>query len=718
MALKRSSTLTPRSNVSLSLYRIYCLLVCTLRNMLMLVVLLLSYCNPHIGPRFTSSSHPTFPRTSRPIALGPRRATFCLLDVLFLKTAGLTSGETFSFARPAMVPDGVFLAACVVPPVCLVLVIVWTLVVLRRFRRLAASTGHPPPSLAQFRPSHPVFSPPAPPAFVHAPTPPRGQPVNREELFSVLPPAQPGPGEQPFSIHTTLSRSGTRVLARNASSSQGHTPTTAPSSNSHQELEAAWKRLSGTSKQEHRRSKPERTRRGKGKFGVGDGDDDEWVDVAPGSAATSLGHDAVVDGRSIVDDTLRPAGRTRHRTSTWSAQDFDPLVSPSLKRHSRSASLSAPNSTMRPGPHPLPPGAGYGAPSWSAATSAVDLPTASALTTPDEVPVEGSQESGMPLMSQTSSKESHSPMSPSTPAGPLPGPFLPRYRVQQTPDVTETLRASSVQPGHEQSPSADYTISARSSAYFGTTILPMPTRTLPPTAIYPHTPARLSMRDVDSPACSSPVSPSAHRYFPHSAPPTRSHTRVSHMSTATSAALADLETYAASLSSSFAFPARPSARPTSFADPPLTAFPIRTSSRRQGSIPWFAADAPVEAGEHDMARDSVERAVFRTTSRPISWMPRQGSSGTLPDGVPQLTDLAVSAAERRSRWADVDRFVRAGHQPRYAFTQSVDRPCLMPVGWWSRPSTRETSRPSTQRPRRACSASTCPQPSFRSLTDV
>ncbi|BGO91961.1 hypothetical protein NBRC10512_001086 [Rhodotorula toruloides] len=551
-----------------------------------------------------------------------------------------------------MLSDGLFLAACVVPPVCLVVVIAWTLVVLRRFRRTAASAPSPPHSLAQFRPSQPVFVPPPPPPFLHPPPfpSPSEQPIPRDQLFSVLPPAQPTPAEPPFSIHTTLPRSGTRVLARNASSNQSHTP----SSNSHSGSEAAWKRLSGVSRERTRRDKPERTRREKGKFGVGDADD-EWVAVVPTPTATSAGHDGGIETRSIVDETLRPAGRSRRRTSTWSAQDFDPLVSPSSKRHSASASLSAPNTIARPGPRPLPPGAGYGASAWSAATSAVDLPTSSALTTPDEVMVGGSQESGMPLMRQTSSKEAHSPMSPSTPAHPVPASDTLQYDPHHTPDVTETLRLSRIYPDHEQSPSPDdYTISARSSAYFGTTVLPMPTRTPSPTAIFPNTPTRLSMRDCDSSAFSSPVSPSAPRYFPHSAPPSHAHTRVSHISTATSAALADLETYAASLSSSFAFPAKPAAHSASPSEPPLTAFPTRTSSRRQGSIPWFAADTPAQAVEQDPARDSEEHEVFRRASRPISWLPRQGSSGTLPDGVPQLTDLAVTNPDTVSAKASVD----------------------------------------------------------------
>ncbi|BGP32645.1 hypothetical protein JCM10296v2_004426 [Rhodotorula toruloides] len=551
-----------------------------------------------------------------------------------------------------MVSDGLFLAACVVPPVCLVLVIAWTLVVLRRFRRIAASAPSAPHSLAQFRPSQPVFAPPPPPTFVqpHLVPPPTEQPVLRDELFSVLPPAQPTPVEPPFSIHTTLSRSGTRVLARNASSNQSHTASSTSQSGS----EAAWKRLNGVSRERRRRDKPERTRREKGKFGVDDADD-EWAVVAPTPTATSVGHVATGDGYGVVDETLRPAGRTRRRTLTWSAQDFDPLVSPSSKRHSGSASFSAPNTIARPGPGPLPPGAGYSVSAWSAATNAVDLPRSSALTTPDELTAGGSQESGMPLVRQTSSKKAHSPLSSSTPAHPLPAPHVKQYEPRRTPDATENLRLSRAYSNHEQLPSPDdYTISARSSAYFGTTVLPMPTRTPSPSAILPNTPTRLSMRDFDSPPFSSPVSPSAPLYFPHSVPPTRAHTRVSHISTATSAALADLETYAASLSSSFAFPAKPSFHPASPSEPPLTAFPIRTSSLRQGSISWFAADTPAQATEQGPMRNSEEQEVFRRASRPISWLPRQGSSGTLPGGVPQLTDLAVTNPDTASIKASID----------------------------------------------------------------
>jgi len=269
-----------------------------------------------------------------------------------------------------MVSTGLALAACIVPPACVLIVVVWTAAIFWRLKRLAGqqkSPAAPPPALASpletvelHQPSHPAcvlashLHPPRPDLDTHPPfssTPTTS--ILRTDLFASLPSPRPPPPPEPrFSIRTTFARDGSRVLARPAAGSAAH----------------GEGRRAGEGG-EDRPARPARTRRDRGQFGIGSGDDDDgrWELVQGGARALLPGEGGpgplvVVQGDETV--TLRRRAGLTRRSSTWSAHDFDGVVLPpsssphGLSSHSTSSHAHAASpSPSRPGPRPLPPGA-------------------------------------------------------------------------------------------------------------------------------------------------------------------------------------------------------------------------------------------------------------------------------------------------------------------------------------------------------------------------
>ncbi|GJN91001.1 hypothetical protein Rhopal_004015-T1 [Rhodotorula paludigena] len=521
-----------------------------------------------------------------------------------------------------MVSNAVFLAACIVPPVCLVAVIAWTWWILRRIRRLSQAPAPvpapilPPASLPltlAFTPSPPHLVPP----FHPAPSPSGTLSVLRSDLYAALPPPPPAPPEPRFSIRTTLAPDGSRVLSRAPTSSGGH------GSSSH----------GGPATDESARSKPERARKDAKRFGIGDVDSER-------SWALVQALDAVLDApggygdADEADRTIRP-GRAlpqlRRRGSTWSAQDWEPVLSPansvpplSASYPHSSAALSAVSANSDGARRPLPPGAAYEA--------------------------------------------SNTPTSEDEPVPPSVAPTSGRSADGGAPDAPETLVNPPVSP---RPVSDDMSISARSSRFFGTTVVPLP----PPTpsqsshshdtnggrhrqsawsdstyeAVFTDFPARTSLLH---PRRTSAVQGSS--YCPGALPsPLEAHSYRSATfprSSGSTAALEELENYANSLSSGIS-PTYGGPSGTVAAGGALLG---RTHSRRKGSAPWFAAAAqePARLRDASATRERADDLIADTekrdepgqrvakASRPISWLVRQNSEGSLDD-VPHFGGLAL-----------------------------------------------------------------------------
>ncbi|GAA6008376.1 uncharacterized protein JCM10292_007651 [Rhodotorula paludigena] len=575
-----------------------------------------------------------------------------------------------------MVSNAVFLAACIVPPVCLVAIIVWTCWILRRIRRLSQAPAPVPapilppaslpPTLA-FTPSPPHLVPP----FHPVASPARTLSVLRSDLYAALPPPPPAPPEPRFSIRTTLAPDGSRVLSRAPTSSGGH------GSSSH----------GGPATEESARSKPERARKDAKRFGIRDADSER-------SWALVQALDAVLDALGGYDDadeadgTIR-SGRAmpqlRRRGSTWLAQDWEPVLSPATSAPPLpasyphySAALAAVSANSAAARRPLPPGAAYEASSTPTSEDEPAPPSAAPKSerSADGGAVSSSRESGLPLLPHGGGgcrpAGAEVLVQPLRQQGrrycpqPQPRQLPPHWPAQ--PDAPETLANPPVSP---RPVSDDMSISARSSRFFGTTLVPLP----PPTpsqsshshdtnggrrrqsawsdstyeAVFTDFPASTSIfqprrtstgptSSYQSGALPSPLEAHSHRSatFPRSSGST--------------AALEELENYANSLSSGMS----PTYGGASGAAAARGALLGRTNSRRKGSAPWFAAAAQESerlgdasaTPEHaddliaDMEKhEETEQRVVKA-SRPISWLVRQNSDGSLDD-VPHFGGLAL-----------------------------------------------------------------------------
>lgn len=198
-----------------------------------------------------------------------------------------------------MVSSAIFLAAIIVPCICVLLLGLWTLILYLKTRSLLQSHSTPSlvPLVTTLQSSNPLSSP----NFQFAtssgdvtplPIPPR--PTRPPSFLDIDPattyhslPFQPGSATtKRFSIATTTSKTGSRVLARNPSSQNSHETSKSGET----------KRSRGDSPDETRL---EMARRNRKSFGVGN---DETVDVGP------------------------TQGEMRRRSSTWTTEDLEQLV--------------------------------------------------------------------------------------------------------------------------------------------------------------------------------------------------------------------------------------------------------------------------------------------------------------------------------------------------------------------------------------------------------
>ncbi|GAA5973850.1 hypothetical protein JCM11641_003191 [Rhodosporidiobolus odoratus] len=259
--------------------------------------------------------------------------------------------------------SAIFLAAIIVPPACVLALILYSIYYYFHFLRPARRSptcirnsvsypvAHLPPmsSIAQRAISSSPFplSPTVIPSYDlpprRAPLPPFEAPHSQPPIPPTPAPAPPpatSPAESRFLIATTMSRKGSRVLTRNPSSNNSHgTRSTGGTSSGRSGVDEETGR-----KSERRRSKPEKTKRVKRQFGIGDGDEERDYDDT-----------VIID----VVAGARPPGM-RRRNSTWSAVDLEQVMGQPA-RHSRTrpnsppgmSAVSAPATLRRPGAKPL-----------------------------------------------------------------------------------------------------------------------------------------------------------------------------------------------------------------------------------------------------------------------------------------------------------------------------------------------------------------------------
>ncbi|BGP16777.1 hypothetical protein JCM10213v2_004780 [Rhodosporidiobolus nylandii] len=549
-----------------------------------------------------------------------------------------------------MVSNAVFLAAIIVPPVCVLCLVLYSLAFYFRLLRPAGQThvirdsvSYPvttqlPPLVTVLRPTGsspfplsgaatvPAFSPtrraplpPFDPAYAPPPVPPPPSPEHTHA----------SPAESRFAIATTISRTGSRVLARNPSSNNSHGTQGTSKSGSSGSRSAG----QGGKRAERRASRPEKARKVKGQHGIGDGDEER-----------------VHDDTVIVDITGSSPPSLRRRNSTWTAQDLEQVVGRAVMLPHRPSPASPPNresSAQRPSLRPLPPGAGHGSNGGAPSDETGDG--------------FGSQESGAALLAGPAARQVDGETTeeleraatwterneiivrdlrelrgrPQQPSAPL----APDERVDYRLSAGSSLYANSAD---------ELTLSAHSTlhhAYFSTSVLPLPPPS--PSASARHSPLgepvsgwSASSHNASDPHLSrasslqqqppyplqlTPTYPS----FRGTTPPFLSNPRVSQASvTSTSMAFEDGQHYA------FCLPS-----------------PMHTLPRvHENSAPWFAepAASEEEAREElaDLAR--AEDIARRETRRPISWMMRQESNGTLPDMVPAVGDFVIVNPDERS----------------------------------------------------------------------
>ncbi|GAA6018523.1 hypothetical protein JCM10207_007205 [Rhodosporidiobolus poonsookiae] len=579
-----------------------------------------------------------------------------------------------------MVNENVFLAAIIVPPVCVVLIVLWTTLFYFRVRRVASSRAqfrnsvsypsppHLPPlgTLPHRRSTSTPFPLPSTPTaadgfvpFRRAPLPPSDvpylpspQPPSPNFPYSPPPPPEPSPSESRFAIATTVSRTGSRVLTRATSSNNSHG--TAVSGGS-----------GGEGRKEKWRSKPEKAKRVKEQFGIGSADDD-----------LEDGDGRVHDDTVIVDIvTSSPPGLRRR--ATLGAEELEHVV--------HAGSLAPPP----PSPH---------APSLPGYTSKPPSPSDG---------FGGSHESGVALLTDARRSDDQTEEL----RGEMAQVHGRRVIVHDLRDVRGRVTRSAAAeqdpplPHHPPdrrwsavssiyaNPDDDYTISAASvpQGYFSTAIVPLPPASPSPsssshgrshpveqlksgwssssheaqsdTARLSHGSSVYQIARVPPPALyplqSTPLHGSKPSPSPLELPSPVGPTQTVRNSTASSAALEELEHYAASLSSSGnSFPAIHNLATTS--QSPLQ----RQRSRRQNSAPWFADDsvegghAPPQSGEtafkprpsdiEELDTSAEKELILQKARRPISWLMRKGSEGTLPDGVDAVGNFQIVNPDEHS----------------------------------------------------------------------
>ncbi|GAA5857729.1 hypothetical protein JCM8547_005962 [Rhodosporidiobolus lusitaniae] len=568
--------------------------------------------------------------------------------------------------------SALFLPAVVVPPACFLLLVLYSIWFLRAIRRARstppvrpASVSYPTASLPQLasvahRPSQSSPFPlattsPSAEYLPHrrAPLPPFDTPYSPPTPLSLPqtasppvfspppPPIPPSPADSRFNV--TISRTGSRVLARNASSNNSH----------------------GThsSGSEKRRSRPEKTKRVKKQYGIGEADDVEFDD------------DRVHDDTVIVNIVSGAGEGLRQRTQTWSAGELEEVV-----RRASYGSQSAPNSAVTPSLRPLPPGASYG--------DLTPSPEEGVRTSDEGFAAGGSSDSdGALLRQQRSAREDDEEEVLEQSATWTEGRRVvvrdlrelrgrPGHPVESTPPLNKRFSDGS---SFYANPHDDVTISAASDSnhWMSTSIVPLP----PPspssvghspvdfvcdwstsshshdTTVDPRHLSRGSSAGREKPLHPFQSTPPA-LYPSRGTPPLLNNPRTSQasaMSLSTTNAIEDLEHYAASLSSSVQ-----SFTPThllSTPHPPCrspspSATLSREHSRRQDSAPWFAGAAPPPAPVFEPVEElnssQEKEQEFQKARRPISWVRRQASNGTLPDGVAAVGNFTVANPDEHS----------------------------------------------------------------------
>jgi len=457
-----------------------------------------------------------------------------------------------------MVSSAVFLAAIIVPSVCLLIIIVWSTCLYYKINALVQSRPHSTaPPLVSTVQQHPTnFSFPRPRNHHLANSDPFAPFQQQLPSFPARPPSflQTDPalpstphqnGQQSsnrsnhrFSIATTVSRSGSRVLTRNPSSQNSHGTSGS----------------SGTKAGSNENKVVEMAKRKRKSYGVGD--------------------DLITPEPVVVEVTREGV---RKRRSTWTTEELEYLATDASERDLLARRLSATPTlpprlsidlqhdrfpgdlSSRPRPHsmmtyqslrhqPPSPQHVFPLPLDSAQSSPASLHSSQGHSfTPPRPP-------HTPIALQSHPNYSNTPSYPSTPVHPFSHPFN---------DPLQTIRSSSTR---------------RSQT------LPLP-------------------------------------YQPEQ--------RFS----ASSQVLVDLEVYAANLSNppTPSFPSHPST--------PYSTLGPRDHPRRL-SVP----SPLIEFQDHfRRARDDDGEMLARR--RPISWVKRQGSSGTLPE---RITDEAKLLVSRKS----------------------------------------------------------------------
>ncbi|GAA5837864.1 hypothetical protein JCM11251_004681 [Rhodosporidiobolus azoricus] len=563
---------------------------------------------------------------------------------------------------------------------CLLILLLCTLLFFRFYRRPHSrptsinrnSVSYPTttqlPQLGIFNISHPAGLlpfPPFNPSHSHPPTHASSHPsppiLPTPATFERAPP----PSSPFFSISTTVSRTGSRVLTRNPSSHNSH-GTSGTGSRSRSSGSRSSKR------EERRRSRPEKTKRVKKQFGVGEGEDRSDVDFEQETGEEWAQDDTVivdvVDGRSSL----------RRRNSTWGANDLEHIVATSKMSRPPPASpptdgtMSTPSSVQRRGARPLPPGAGYemnrpvheGAdrPAEDERTEILELAMAWS---------DGRREIVVQDLRDLRGR--------------------PRDSFPSRPpiDARRWSDGSSIYANSQD----EYTISAHSisqNQFFSTSVVPLP----PPSpssdyhsaAAHTHegqlfstwfasshdSPERRQSHSVTQEMLYLTPSTRITNTFPPSLSSvplrdTGAHSlndpRASVLTSNTSAALEDLEIYAESLSSSSHIQPVPRESLLSPSHQVVAAASLsRRQSRRQDSAPWFAsssaAAAVPSAPDADppntcdtsvsVPRDGKQELVLQKARRPISWLARQKSDGSLPEGIATIGEFSVANPDSHS----------------------------------------------------------------------
>ncbi|GAA5836264.1 hypothetical protein JCM5353_002658 [Sporobolomyces roseus] len=457
-----------------------------------------------------------------------------------------------------MVSSAIFLAAIIVPSVCLLILIIWSTCFYFKISTLVQYGSQPTaPPLVSTVQQHPInFTYPRPPNRHLANSDPFA-PFQQQPSFPVRPHSflQTDPALHPtlqgnaippsnrsnhrFSIATTVSRSGSRVLTRNPSSQNSHGTSGS----------------SGTKAGSNENRTVEMAKRKRKSYGVGD-------DLgSPESVVIEVNKDGV-----------------RKRRSTWTTEELEYLASDTGDRDPLTRQLSATPT--------LPP------------RLSIDLRH-------DMLPDDLSSRPRPHSMTYQSLR--HRPPSPQRF---FPPPFDP---TRTSPASQRCFQAHSFTPPRP-SP-APFTIQphpsySNSSSHPSTPIHPFS---------QPSNDPQKTIRYSSTRRCQTlPLSYQPEQRF-----------------SASSQALVDLEGYAANLSTppTPSYPSHPST--------PLSNLDFQHQPRRL-SVPSQMISLTANDFQDHSRRGRESEGEMLASRRPISWVKRQGSSGTLPERITDEARLLIA----------------------------------------------------------------------------